>query len=88
MTLNDRPRQTDDAVGRVIDDTFFVLHGGTSELHHFNAIGRRIWELCDGETTVAQIAATLVDEYDVEQAEAEADALAFVDQLAAKQLLR
>lgn len=87
MTLNDRPRRTEDAAGRVIDDTLFVLHGGTSELHHFNTVGQRVWELCDGETTVAEIAAQIVDEFDVDAAEAETDVLAFVELLAGKQLL-
>jgi hypothetical protein len=50
-------------------------------------VGSRIWELCDGTLTVREIAAILVEEFDVEQEPAEKDAAEFVASLLQSRLL-
>ena len=46
-----------------------------------NTVGARIWELLDGETTVAQVKDTIVTEYEVTLEQAEADILEFLAEL-------
>ena len=55
--------------------------------HDLNEVGSRIWELCDGARTVADIARALAEEFEVEDADAQEDAAAFVAQLAEMKLL-
>ena len=46
-----------------------------------NEVGARMWELCDGNRHVSQIAAEVCREFAVEPAQAEADAVAFLNEL-------
>jgi hypothetical protein len=87
VQTTDVPRQNLDTAARVIDETTYVLHPETSELHTFNDVGARIWELADGERSVAQIAAAVEVEYEVDLAQAEADVVEFLDALVAKGLI-
>jgi len=50
-------------------------------LYALDGVGPRVWELIDGQRTVGEIVATIVDEYDVETATAEADVAEFLSQL-------
>jgi hypothetical protein len=56
--------------------------------HDLNGVGSRVWELCDGEHTVAEIALALTEEFDVDLATASRDAADFVDELTRKKLVR
>jgi hypothetical protein len=78
------PRQNLDTASRSIDDTAYVLNPETSELHAFNEVGGRVWELIDGERTLEEMIAVIADEYDVEPRVAEADVVEFVEILVAK----
>ena len=49
--------------------------------HDLNDVGSRIWELCDGQRSVEQIAAALAEEFEVEPQAARTDALEFVEGL-------
>lgn len=55
--------------------------------HDLNPVGSRIFELCDGTRDVAEIARCLVLEFEVEPAVAEADTLAFVEELIERRFL-
>ena len=48
-----------------------------------NILGTEIWKLCDGRTT-AEIIATLLDCFEVEEKELSADVAAFLGDLAEK----
>lgn len=52
-------------------------------IYVLNELGGRIWELMDGERTLADVRDILLDEYDVMPNVLEADLLAFVRQLEA-----
>ncbi len=55
---------------------------------NFNEVATRVWELIDGQRTVGDIVAVVTDEYEVEPAVAEADILAFLDELLQKDLIK
>ena len=88
VNSSDKPSQNADTAARKIDDVFFVMHPDTSELHNFNEVAARVWELIDGQRTVTDIAAVISGEYEVEPAVAEADIMAFLDELLQKDLIR
>ena len=87
MNISDKPLQNTDTAVRKIEDAFYVMHPDTSELHNFNDVGARVWERVDGQRTVAEIAAVIAGEYEVELAVAETDILAFLDELLHKDLI-
>jgi phosphoenolpyruvate carboxylase len=88
VNISDKPAQNSDTAVRKIDDVFYVMHPDTSELHNFNEVASRVWELVDGQRTVAEIATVITDEYEVEPAVAEKDVLAFLDELLQKDLIK
>lgn len=87
MKPDDKPRQNEDTAARKIDDVFYVIDSETSELHSFNKVGSLVYELSDGEHTVADIVAAVVDQFDVETGVAERDVLEFLDSLIGKNLI-
>ena len=88
MKLTDTPVRSDDNAVRTIEDTVFVMNPNTSELHSFNEVGRRMWELADGSRTVAAIAEAIVEEFAVDAQTAQTDALEFLGELNSKDLVR
>ena len=59
-----------------------VTHGADLDaIFNLNAVGAFIWERLDGRTTGAAIVSALVDAFDVEEARAREDYVAFVAQL-------
>lgn len=87
MDLGDIPRQNPDNAVREIDGSVFIMNPDTSELHQLNEVGARVWQLCQGDRSVADIAGVIEAEYDVAGDRAQADVLEFLDQLAAKGLV-
>ena len=68
------------------DETMLLdLDGGT--YFTLNEVGARVWELCDGERSVAGIAAVLADEYDAPVELIERDVVELVTELEAERLI-
>ncbi|HEY0607717.1 MAG TPA: PqqD family protein [Herpetosiphonaceae bacterium] len=74
-------------VGQILNDEAVLLIPGKGEVKVLNAVGARIWSLVDGSRTLTQIAAAIAAEYAVEPAQAEADTLAFVAELAQREMV-
>ena len=87
MKLTDRPARNDANAVREIDGVVFILEPDTGELHNFNSVGDRIWQLVDGSATVEAIAAVISDEYEVDPRTALDDVLAFLGELQEKGLV-
>ena len=88
MKLSDTPTRNDENAVRQIEDVIFVMNPDTSELHSFNEVGRRIWDLVDGLRTVQTIVETIADEYEVDGQTAEDDVLEFLQKLQDKDVVR
>ena len=69
------------------EPTTVLLHPQTGEYYTLDEIGSRVWELCDGARTVAEIAASIAREYDAPASEVERDVLELLNDLEAEQLL-
>ena len=72
---------------RVYDGEAVILWPDDSTLNTLNAVGTLIWESADGKTPVSAIVARISEEFDVEPAQAERDAMAFIATLRARGLL-
>jgi Coenzyme PQQ synthesis protein D (PqqD) len=88
VKLGDTPTRNDENAVRQIEDVVFVMNPDTSELHSFNEVGHRIWDLVDGSRTVATIVETIVDEYEIDRETAEDDVLKFLQRLQDKDVVR
>lgn len=73
--------------GRVIDGEAVLLLAETNEIQVLNPVGSRIFELANGQRSLAEIASALTDEYNVDFNEALADVDAFVQQLVDNRVL-
>ena len=79
-------------VVRQLMDSVIAVPTGQTALHlngmvMLNEVGRVIWTCLEQETTLREIVTAVTDTFEVETAEAEADVLAFIDQLRDAQLL-
>ena len=73
---------------RIVDGQLIILRPGTDELLRFNEVASFIWSIlekqsCDLETLVKAI----VDEFEVEAEQAEADLSAFLVEMQAQGLI-
>jgi coenzyme PQQ biosynthesis protein PqqD len=71
-----------EAQGRTV---LFRLKDGS--YYALDDVGARIWELCDGEHSVDEVAAALRAEFEADGADIEADVNSFVTELRDEQLL-
>lgn len=88
MRLTDIPSHAPGVVSRLVDDEAVIVHPGQGMVRALNEVGSRLWELADGQRSVADLAAALAAEYAVDLPCAQADALAFCEDLAARGVMR
>ena len=83
--LNPNP----ETVFRKEEDGAFLFDPQSGNLKYINGTGVRIYELCDGGKTRAEIVATLKDAYpDVDEEAIAADTVSFLKELSALGFLR
>ena len=73
-------------VSRKIADEFILVPirqkaGDLDSIYTMNEVATRIWELIDGQKPVEEIRDTMVEEFEVEPAAAEADLMDFLQHL-------
>jgi hypothetical protein len=76
------PRRVPDIIGHMAADELVLVLPIAGEVKVLNEVGAHIWDHIDGQRSVREIAATLCAVFEVEQAQAEADTLAFLEALA------
>jgi len=74
-------------VSTTVDGETVLLNNETGMYQGLNGVGPRIWELVQEPTTVETIVETLSAEYDVDSQRCERDVRAFLQELAAEQLV-
>ena len=87
MQLTDAPTHAPGVISRIIESEAVVVHPQQGKVRVLNPVGARLWELADGQRTVAELAGAIVAEYDVELPRAQADALAFCADLVGRGVL-
>ena len=68
---------------QVIDGETVLLDIDGQELLGLNAVGGRVWELCDGERTVDQLVAHITSEFAAPAETVAADVARFIGELEA-----
>lgn len=88
MTIEQRiPTHHPRTASRLFSGEAVVITPAENTVRMFNPVGSRIWQLMDGQRSVAQIIAALVDEYDVDPARAQRTTLDFFAMLEEKELV-
>jgi len=87
VTLDSVPVFNPTVQGRRLETEAVLVLPGKGEVKVLNDVGATIWQLADGQRTVRDIARLICGQYQVTQAEAEADALEFVAELVRKGLV-
>jgi|SRR6516162_4677818 hypothetical protein len=77
------PERSPSTAWQIVEGELILLRLKDDELMGLNRVARRIWELVDGNRTVAQIANALATEFDVSSDAVLADSCRFINELAA-----
>ncbi len=86
-TLSERPRRQDGVITQEVKGQTVLLRMDDGGYYAIDDVGASIWELCDGERRLADIIATLAEEFDAPAATIQADVLEFVQDLRRERLL-
>jgi hypothetical protein len=81
------PRQRARVVAQQAAGKWVLLDVDSGRYYALDDVGGRIWQLCDGSRTVAQIAEVVGDEYDAAGVAVQEDVVAIVSELASESLL-
>lgn len=81
------PRHAPGVTGRLLDGEAVLVHAGQKTVTVLNGVGARLWELADGQRSLADLARVIAAEYEVSLVKAESDALAFCRDLVGRGLL-
>lgn len=82
-----RPRRVQHVIAREGDREVLLLDVESGCYYTLNEIGGRIWELCDGASTVAEIVAALCADYDASPETIGEDAVELIQDLRREHLL-
>jgi hypothetical protein len=64
--MSDTPRRRSDLISRLVEGEVAVLDRRADLIHQFNATAGFIWQRCDGQLTRRDIAAQLVEAFEVD----------------------
>jgi len=79
--------KTPEAVSKIIGQEAVIILPAEGEVKVLNEVGSRLWELVDGQRTIAELAVKICDEYAVTFEQAEEDALDFIQRMVERKLL-
>jgi Coenzyme PQQ synthesis protein D (PqqD) len=87
VQLDARPQRRKEIVWRRGDDGVVVLNPNDGNYFSLDEVGGRVWELADGQLTVAEIAGVLAEEYDAPTAQIGRDVAELLDELSSEGLV-
>jgi hypothetical protein len=85
--LESRPRSVDRVAVQRVDGQAILLHVDTGRYYSLDEVSGQIWDLCDGNHSVAAITAEVCREYEAPADAVERDVLAFLMKMAEERLL-
>jgi hypothetical protein len=85
--LQAAPRRSERTLAQELNGELVLVQVDTGQYYTLNDVGSRVWELCDGSLTVAQVISQVCDEFDAPPAQVQADVLDLVDTLSSEKLL-
>ena len=87
IAMNDKPRRHPEIRYSIVPEGALLVHHSKGELKTLNPVGGFILDLLDGTRTVDEVVGRVAAAYQVERAEAERDTLAFLEELAAQEIV-
>jgi hypothetical protein len=88
LSLDFRPNPNPMILCRQVEGEAVLVHTTRGKVKVLNPAAALIWSFIDGQHTVAEIAAELCAEFEVEPVEAQKDVLSFLAELSRKDLVR
>lgn len=79
--------RTSDMIANRIDGEVVMMSVSGGEYYGMDSIGSRVWELLDRPRKVSELCALLGEEFDVEPEQCGRDVLAFLGELAGKNII-
>ncbi|HMQ52140.1 MAG TPA: PqqD family protein [Anaerolineae bacterium] len=87
MQASDKPRHNPNATHQTVGEEAVLINLNTGAYYSLNDTGTMFWELLDGERSIAECAALIAQEYEVEPAVVEADLLELATEFKAEGLI-
>jgi len=81
MTLADRPQRASHTTFEIVDNQAVIINLNAGTYVSLNETGSYLWERLDGETSLADIAQALSDDYGVALSVTRPDVLALAQEL-------
>lgn len=81
------PESVPDVIWREVDDGTVLVSPETGDIRVLNEVGGTIWQLIDGENSVAEIEARLQEQFDVPTTSLREDLYSFLTELSQRNLL-
>lgn len=72
---------------RIVDGEAIIMTPQDEILHSLNAVGTKIWELCDGKSRVKEIIGKVHEEFNVDLKAVQKDVVEFIEELVQKGML-
>jgi hypothetical protein len=87
MDLTDKLAIPAQVMARTVGDETVILDLASGTYFGLDPVGARIWQLMGERKTLAEICATMLEEYEVEREQLEADVLRLAAELAERGLV-
>jgi pyrroloquinoline quinone biosynthesis protein D len=68
-------------------DQWILLNPDDGQYYALDEVSGRVWELCDGSRSVADVVATLAADYDAPRGTIESDVMEFLQEMADESLV-
>jgi hypothetical protein len=82
-----RPIRSEQVLAQTSGDTVVLLHPDSGEYYTLDEVGARVWELCDGTRSTAELVEVLCREYDAPAETIRADVLELLAELVDEKLV-
>jgi hypothetical protein len=87
MSLQSYPLRKEQVIAQKASNDFLLFNMHDGNYYSLNEVGSRIWELCDGDHSVAQVVEALTTEYDVPTESLAQDVLELLEDLQTGKLI-
>lgn len=88
MNRDQTPELHPDTIWRVLEDGAVIVTPRAGNVRVLNRVGTTIWQLINGENSLADIEWELIHQYDVPVEQARADLMTFIEELERRDLIR
>jgi transcriptional regulator of acetoin/glycerol metabolism len=87
MSLESYPVRKEQVIAQKASNDFLLFNMRDGNYYSLNEVGSRIWELCDGDHSVAQLVEALKAEYDAPAESLTKDVLELLEELQTGKLI-